>query len=126
MKFLLIPLLVLSFSSNAGCFMPARDAYVRYCPVDPGVGQYGPNACPMGGAQPWTDISGSLLPTSDDVQTCQGFWVETADEVRNAEPSTGSGGFSNEQLQKLFSILMYCAACICFCLGFNANEGSAK
>lgn len=31
-----------------------------------------------------------------------------------------------EQIEYLARVIVMCAACICFCLGFNAWENSAK
>lgn len=83
MKILLVLVFFASFGLTAQCFMPVDSAAVRVCPSDPGSGQYGPNTCPT--SQPWLDISGALLPTQNTIDTCTGYWISSASDIRNAQ-----------------------------------------
>lgn len=84
MKILLVLMFIVSFGSSAQCFKPVESASVRFCSYDPGTGQYGPNSCSPS-TLPWLDISGALLPTQHTIDTCTGYWISSASDIRNAQ-----------------------------------------
>lgn len=83
MRILLVLMFIVSFGSSAQCFMPVNGGAVRLCATDPGTGQYGPNACTS--TQPWLDITGALLPSQNTIDTCTGYWISSASDIRNAQ-----------------------------------------
>ncbi|WP_337843156.1 hypothetical protein [Rheinheimera sp.] len=127
MKYLVFLALILSGHAFAECFVPIppESSYILNCPFDPGTTGGYPNQC-SGGGRTWIDFTGTLVPTIDPLETCSGYWISTAEQVTSGTGGSDTSAPVVQAIEQSTLAITTALACVCFFLGLNSWEASAK
>lgn len=138
MKYLLFLLFIFTATgASAQCMLPApalpsgpwiiqpnESGYVRVCNQIAGYEA----ACDNAAGQYWVQHHRAPILTNDTLETCDGLWLPTAEQIRSGTGSNppSSSGEVVTAIEDSTLVLTTAIACLCFFTGLNSWETSAK